>query len=60
MPSIYNTHKKGLFPERGNFLLGIASGALITMTANRITQRQMQDQLLEERIEKIKRQIFNI
>jgi len=60
MLSIYNTHKKGLFPERENFLHGIISGALIIMTVNRIAQRQMQDQLLEKRIEKVKRQIFNI
>lgn len=39
---------------------GGVSGALITMMANRIAQRQIQDQVFEEGINKIKGQIFNI
>jgi len=39
---------------------GGVSRALITMMANRIAQRQIRDQVLKERIEKIKSQISNI
>jgi len=45
--------------DLGIFFGGV-SGALITMTANRIANRQIREQALEERIEKIKRQILNI
>lgn len=38
---------------------GGVSRALITMRANPIERRQIRDQVFEERIEKIKRQIFN-
>lgn len=39
---------------------GGVSRVLITMTANRLAQRQIQYQGLKERIEKIKSQISNI
>ena len=45
--------------DLGIFFGGV-SGALITMTANRIAKRQIRERALEERIERIKKQIFNI
>jgi putative transposase len=59
--AIYLTRElSGLTCRDLGIYFGGVSGALITMTANRIAQRQIRDQVLEERIEKIKRQIFNI
>jgi REP element-mobilizing transposase RayT len=59
--AIYLTKElSGLTCRDLGIYFGGVSGALITMTANRIAQRQIRDQVLEERIEKIKRQIFNI
>ncbi|OGP99623.1 MAG: hypothetical protein A2026_02525 [Deltaproteobacteria bacterium RBG_19FT_COMBO_46_12] len=59
--AIYLTKElSGLTCRDLGIYFGGVSGALITMTANRIAKRQIRDQVLGERIEKIKRQIFNI
>jgi REP element-mobilizing transposase RayT len=59
--AIYLTKElSGLTCKDLGIYFGSVSGALITMTANRIAQRRIQDQVLKERIEKIKRKIFNI
>jgi len=59
--AIYLTKElSGLTCRDLGIYFGGVSGALITMMANRIAQRQIQDQVLEERINKIKGQIFNI